>query len=385
MAYSSRFNFVGTPVLPKEKADSKRPFCKEINKTDPKTKRKRKMFSMSFGVKESDMNMAFVEVFGSEQETILTMDTDNEKIEIDWGDRLDSDTIEQVANYRKYTVDLGDDFGGREEFITEYDMILHLKEWLPQYQGKVLVTGQFVREYYAKNKRYYNRFRVQRVFAVDEDTKSRLSLTLDLFYNKDSIDKSDFDETKKMTLSAWISQYINKDEGNKFVPIQLVFSAAKYDLDENDRHKKLFKYKMGYLEVKNKTMVHIPWDIVLVRGAEEVEFDESMLTDAQKEQIELGIKDIDDFRPRGGAYGENIEEFRLFDPKLEGDYTEGLIDTEIKFSEFEEDIFVPAEEETLEEAKEKSKKKSEKKKKQEDEPPFDTDDSDSGIDTDDLF
>lgn len=396
MALQSRFSFVGTIMLPKEKADSKRPFCKTIEKTDAKTKRKKKMLSMSFGVKEGDSNMAFVEVFDSEQETIMTMDTDNEKIEVDWEDRFDEDVIEQVAGYRKYTADLGDDFGGRQEFISGYDFILHLKEWLPKYKGKVMVTGQFVREYYAKNKQYYNKFKVRNVFAVDEDKKNRLSLTLDLFYNKDSIDKADFEESNKIMLSCWIEQYINKDEGKKYVPIQLVFSTAKYDLEENERHKKLFKYKMNYIEVKDKTMVHIPWEVVLVRGAEEAEFDESMLTDAQKEQIELGIKTLDDFKPKGAIFGDKVDEFRLFDPKLEGDYTEGFIDTELSFSEFEESIFVPAEDETIDEAKEKSKKKSDSKKsakkdsskkdKDDDEPPFEPDENENdGVEDDDLF
>lgn len=38
MSYQSRFSFCGTPVIPKQKADTKRPFCKEITKKDEKTK-----------------------------------------------------------------------------------------------------------------------------------------------------------------------------------------------------------------------------------------------------------------------------------------------------------------------------------------------------------
>lgn len=385
MSYQSRFSFCGTPVIPKQKADTKRPFCKEISKKDEKTKETKKMLSMSFGIKETDMNMAFVEAFDSQQKVIKTMDVDNEKMDVDWDDRFDEDIIEKVANYRKYIVDLGDEHGGRQEFITAYDMIEHLREHLPNYDGRVVVTGQFTRDWYAKKKTYFSKFRIQNVFAAPEERKNRLLLTMDLFYNKSSLDDSDFDENKKMTLDCYIEQYINKDEGKKYVPIQVVFSGAKYDL-ENEKHKKLFDYKMKYIKVKNKNMVHIPWEIVLLRGAEEAEFDESMLTDSQREQVELGIKSVDDFRPKGNIYGDRIDEFRLFEPKLEGDYADGVLECDDTADEFEEKIFVPAVDETMEEAKKNSKSAKSKSKKDEDdddEPPFDKDED--VIEDEDLF
>lgn len=387
MSYQSRFSFCGTPVIPKQKADTKRPFCKEITKKDEKTKETKKMLSMTFGIKETDMNMAFVEAFDSQQKVIKTMDTDNEKLDVDWDDRFDEDIISKVASYRKYIVDLGDDHGGRQEFITAYDMIEHLREYLPDYDGRVVVTGQFTRDWYAKKKMYFSKFRVQNVFAAPEERKNRLLLTMDLFYNKASLDDGDFDESKKMTLDCYIEQYINKDEGRKYVPIQVVFSGAKYDL-ENEKHKKLFDYKMKYIKVKNKNMVHIPWEIVLLRGAEEAEFDESMLTDSQREQVELGIKTVDDFRPKGNVYGDHIDEFRLFEPKLEGDYADGVLECDDTADEFEEKIYVPAQDETMEEAKKNSKSSSKAKKDEDedDEPPFDKDNDDKdGVDEEDLF
>ncbi len=387
MSYQSRFSFCGTPVIPKQKADTKRPFCKEISKKDEKTKETKKMLSMTFGIKETDMNMAFVEAFDSQQKVIKTMDVDNEKMDVDWDDRFDEDIIEKVANYRKYIVDLGDEHGGRQEFITAYDMIEHLREYLPNYDGRVVVTGQFTRDWYAKKKTYFSKFRIQNVFAAPEERKNRLLLTMDLFYNKSSLDDSDFDENKKMTLDCYIEQYINKDEGRKYVPIQVVFSGAKYDL-ENEKHKKLFDYKMKYIKVKNKNMVHIPWEIVLLRGAEEAEFDESMLTDSQREQVELGIKSVDDFRPKGNIYGDRIDEFRLFEPKLEGDYADGVLECDDTADEFEEKIFVPATDETMEEAKKNSKSAKSKSKKDEDdddEPPFDKDEDKDDVDEEDLF
>ena len=48
-------------------------------------------------------------------------------------------------------------------------------------------------------------------FAAPEERKSRLMITADLFYNKDSFDDSDFAGNKKITLDCYIEQYINKE------------------------------------------------------------------------------------------------------------------------------------------------------------------------------
>ena len=354
MAITARFNFVGTPFIPKEGA--KRPFFKVLEKTDDKTKKKRTMAGMNFGIKESDINMAFVEAFDSVQDKILTMDVDNEKLTIDWEDRFDEDIVAKVANYKKYVVNLGEDFGGRHEFITAYDFMNYLNENLREYKGKIRATGQFTKEWYAAQEKFTERFRLQNVYAADEDVKPRLALVADLYYNRDSVDKSSFKENKKVYLDAYIEQYINKDEGRKMIPMQVVFSAAKYRVDENDKHKKLFDYKMSYIDTKSKTYVHIPWDIVLIRGSEETEFNETMLTAKQKEQIELGLKKLEDFKPKGTIVGDRVNEYRLFDPRLDGEFADGLVDTEETSSEFEERIYCSAKEETLDEAISNSKK-----------------------------
>lgn len=334
----TRFNFTGTIMLPKK--DAKRPFVKDIEKNG------KRMVSINFGIKESDNNMGFVEAFDSEQEVIKTMNQDNEKIEINWADRFDEDNLNEIALYKKITVDLGEEFGGRKEFMVMYDAIEYLRENLPNYSGKVTVTGQMVKEPY-KGK-YYDKFKFQNIYAVSDEKKNRLLIIPDIYYNKDSVDKTDWKSEKKIYIDGYVQQYINKDEGIKYVPQKFVFNATKYDM-ENEKHKKLFDYKMKYVDVGKKTMQHILWECVMINGAEAVEFDESQLTKAQKEQLELGIRTLDDFRPAGSIFGERINEYRLFEPKLVGDFADGFVDTELSPAEFEEDIYVMPVDEKLEE------------------------------------
>ena len=367
----TRFNFTGTMMFPKK--DSKRPFVKEYEKNG------RKMLSLNFGVKESDNNMAYVEAFDGEQDVIKTMNSDNEKIEIKWADRFEDDVVSSVASYRKTIVDLGeeDDFDGRHEFISMYDAISYLRENLPKYTGKITVTGQMVKEPY-KGK-YFDKFKIQSIYAVADDKKNRLLLTTDIYYNKDSIDKADWKADKKIYVDGYVQQYINKDEGIKYIPQQFIFNASKYD-ESNEKHKQLLDYKLKYIDINKKNIHHLLWECVMLNGAETVEFDESQLTKAQKEQIELGIRKLEDFRPAGSIFGERVNEYRLFEPKLTGDFSDGLIDSEMTPSEFEEEIYVMATDEKLDDVMKKADKKAEKE-----EIPFEEDKSEPEVDDDDLF
>lgn len=380
MALISRFTFVGDLFLPKK--DSKRPFLREFEKTIEGTNKKCQMLSLNFGVKTDNTQIGYVECFGMTRDKIYVFDADNNKLEIDWEDRFDE--IDNIPNYNRFVIDLGEDYGGRQEFLTEYDFIQSLASTLPDYDGRVVVSGTYTKDWYVDGQKWNDRFNIQRVYAAKPDVKNRLAVIAELFYSKDCVDKSEYDDEKKIYLNAYIDQYINKDEGHMLVPFQAVFSSAKYDM-ENEKHKKILKYKMKYIDVKGKKYYHIPWDMVLVNGAEEVEFDESMLTNAQKEQIELGLKTLNDFKPVGDIYGNRITEFRLFDPRLTGDFEDGLVEMEESASEIEEMIYIPPKNETEEEAKEKSKTKKKKPAKVEPEDddedmPFDLDD-----DEDELF
>ena len=360
---NNRFNFVGTISIPKE--TSKKPLLstKTIEYVRNGKKKSMELTSMNFGIKESDTNMAFIEVSDSPRGVIKAKDTDNNDIEIDWDDRKDPDIIATVANYRKYVVNLGEEFDGRQEFLTQFDMIEFLAEKLPEYKGKVLAMGDYQKTY-SKGK-WYEKFRLQNLYAVEEDRKSRLGLTFDFYYNKDSVDKSDFKNEKKIYLDGYTKQYISKDEGNKYVPMQLIFNASKYDL-ENPKHKALYDYRMKYVDIKNKDMVHMAWEVVLLRGAESVEFTYDMLTDAQKEQIDLGVKSLEDFKPKNGVLGDRVNEYRVCEPLLkvvdkDNDFSDGLVSLDMKMSEFEDEIYVPnAVEEKLEDAEDELKKSAKK-------------------------
>lgn len=121
-----------------------------------------------------------------------------------------------------------------------------------------------------------------------------------------------------------------------------------------------------YIDIKNKNMCHLAWEAVLIRGAETIDFTYDMLTPAQKMQVDLGVRELDDFKPKNGVVGDKINEYRVFEPILkdmgkDDDFSNGIVELDMKMSEFEDEIYVPnAVEEKLEDVEEKAEKKAKK-------------------------
>ena len=126
-------------------------------------------------------------------------------------------------------------------------------------------------------------------------------------------------------------------------------------------------------------MHHLLWECVMLNGAETVEFDESQLTKAQKEQIELGIRKLEDFRPTGSIFGDRVNEYRLFDPKLTGDFADGLVDAEMSSPEFDEEVYIMATDENLDDVMNKPEPE------EKEEVTTEEDGKEPEVDDDDLF
>jgi len=363
MAYNSRFNFKGSVVIPKKSMNNGTFARKWFGGTNNDLA----MISLNFGVKVGEHNIGFVELFGMKTPTVYTANVDGETLEVPREQVNEPSIIESVVQYKKIIIDLGSELGGRKEFINEYEAADFLDKNLPKCQSKVRVTGDFMKQ--PSKGKMYNKFIIKHIYALKEEdtTKDQLSLTLDLFYDKDSVDRADYKTEKKIYISAYVEQFFRKNElgekkGRKmFVKQDVVFSAANYK-EDNERHQNLLAYKLKYIDIKDKKKVHIPWECMLVNGAEEVEFNESMLTSNQKEQIELGIKTIEDFTPKENAVSSKITEIRLKDPLLQGDYVNGMVSSDYTTSEFDEDIFSIKRAESLKEvlSNEKAAPKKEK-------------------------
>ena len=333
--------------------------------------------SFNVSVVAEKNNRAYTEVFGMVQDKIKTMDTDNNKVEIDWEDRNDPDIIKSVAGFKKHVVKLGDE---RKEFISDYDFVKYLASHADDLKDiKATVTGQSSVNVY--NGKISQRFTIQNIYEADDESKNQLRITTPYYFNKNSFDFSDWNTEHKIIINGYIQTYIDKDTGNKYVELPTVLDCSKINWD-NEKHVNLVKYKLKMLgcdlvdnkpkfKSKGSNFYSIATILAYQNGAEQVDFTEDMLTDTQKELLELGVKTLEDFRPVGNVYGERVQIYKIVDFDIRGDYENGYVDTELSESEFEDEIYVPIKPESVEDLEEEEEKPSKKSKDVE---PEDSDD-----------
>lgn len=325
-------------------------FCGKVSVSRKAPMVKRETFgsnekaTINFGVK-AGTNMGYVTLNGFKNNTIKTRDVDGNNIEVVWDDRLDEDVVKMVSGTKKFTVNLGE----RKEFITEWDMIEYLEAALAGYEDDIVVTGNFnLRPGTGKySNQVYREFQIQNVFMPGEKDTPHLTMNLDLYYDKDSMDKSDLKTDGKITMHCYTPMWSKADAARKMFKIDTVFNTAVFDMDK-PKHKAIHDYKMRYLETKSRNPVHMNWQLAVVNGAEEVEFSEDTLSEPQKEQIELGISKLEDFR-RGPIFGQRVNELRLVKPLLTGELETCKTAAESDFTarEFEDEIYVPVSDESV--------------------------------------
>lgn len=340
--------------------------------------------SVTFSVASTPNNRGFVEIFGMERDTIKTLDTNKNKIEIDWDDRNEEGVLKTVLqkNVMNFTED------GRKEFIADLDVANFIKDHIFELdKKKVTVTGQVSKDFY--NGKARDRFVVQSIYTADDNVKTGLNILGDFFFTKDSFDASEWKKEHKILIDGYTKEYVATEKKNMYVPRQLVFDCSKIDFD-NEKHVNLVKYRLTQIglgledgmiknNLKAKKVYKIAVVISYTNGAEEIAFDEKELTENQREAIELGIKTLDDFRPKGKIYGDRKIEYKLVDFDLRGDYADGYVALDDTLAEFEDEVYIPAVEESVDDIMNKpttDKKFTQIKDGLEEEPEEDEDDMD---------
>lgn len=342
------FRFVGKVDL--NALDSKLPYMRK-----GKTGKGADYASFNMSVAPEKNNRAFVEVFGMKQDVIKTMNTDNEKIEINWEDRNDSDVVKQVAFYKRFFIELN---GEKKEFISSYDYVQYLIEHADEIKGKeFIVRGSVNANVYNGNVSFRYSFSSMTEIEPDSDVKREMMINSLYFWGADDIDTADWKKQQIINVNAYTYQYIDKDTGSKYVPTPFVIDVSKADLT-NEKVVKVLSFKLKQLgmelvdgniktKIKKNTIVSLPIDCAYLNGNKEIEFDESQLNENQKMAIELGINTIDDFRPKGSIYGTRITILKFKDCDLRDPYNNGCKVEDISLDDFNKEIFATVKEETV--------------------------------------
>lgn len=363
-----RFNFVGK--IGCNDMSSKVPYYKKIEGYDG--------HSLNLICIASNNNRSFLEIAGFKNDTVKYYDNDGNEHEIDWNSRLDEEVVKSSRS--KNVISLLD--GTRKEFISAYDFVKFVADNVDKIKDKRFVITGSVKKNEYKGK-ITDRFTIQSMYEIEEEDerKNQLRVSGEFFFNKDSLDTTDFAKKKKIYLNGYTKE--TKDKKPVYMAKQIVIDCNKIDFD-NENHVARLNFQLMQIgcalddnnKVVNKLKKKfrsINVNLSYQNGNEIQEFDESQLTKTQKTAIELGISKLEDFRPANQIYGERIVVYKFKSWDLRGNYSDGSIEAE---DDVEEMIYTPVQNQSVDDFEKNMNKPEEPKAKKSDAPKADDEDDD---------
>ena len=334
-------------------------------------------------INESSTNGAFVTLEGGynkdngKSNTIFTFSKNSfgekgSKIEVAWADRKESFIRDTVADFKKVVVDLTVDPEAKDayfklrneiynletktenvtsedrlkvkelykkvretvphryEFIHPLDAVEFFGTVAEKVKGKKFrVKGEVTISHWKE--KFYVHYVPTLFELVPDETENKLSAQLDLYFTKHAADKSMFEENKIINYNMYIQSYDSGHKAEKFFPIRTVFNGNKYDT-ESSKYEARLRFVEKYTSVSGKYVHHIPFEVEVYRGAEEVQVSMDTLTPEQREFVEAGIAEVEDFQTKGSTFGASVNEIRLSLPLLKdfgegNDFTRGVVET----------------------------------------------------------
>lgn len=357
MARNGRFNFVGNLT-----------FGKDIKTTTQLGEGKWYKTRANVGVRDNQntqfLNLEFMHE--KQFDTVKIYTKDGDLVDIPNAMTTDENVMSNAADFLKIVVDVETDFEKKKEYtklvfkkrnhemkkeeektqedrdkIVEYSTqikeqaanrfeFVHIKDVIDFFaNNKELMEGKKVRVSGQIKPNYYNgkttlQYIPNFIEFVEDEVENGLKANIDLFFDKDGID--DDTKGKKMFVNGYIWDIVkNRDtkvKEDKLMPLTVVFDYSKTD-DDNADHQMLVEFVKSTFKITNKKYIHKNgMDINVINGREMEEFDESKLTDGQRMAIKLGMKKLEDYKPKGMVFGDRIQELKVVCPDLKA-YPEG--------------------------------------------------------------
>lgn len=355
------FEFVGKISMGKE-TDKFKPY--EESLIQDKWQKKRLKFNVACGTNRHFLTVdSFDAADGTGRILVLSKsdgDKKGEQFFIDFKDRFTSSRLKDVADFKKFVVDLGDrkkrydlkrlvdkietkevitdeelesvgcedetevkkayadSLKLHKEFIAKTDFIDFIKKLIDSGKyadSKFRIRGQVVHSYNEDNADCYTNYVPQKIYLAD-DADETSTANLKFLFGADSLDKDT--DSDKYLLNGWTMSYEQRLKKNIPVPVSVVIPAT--DKDKADKIAKRFS-AMGD-EIKE-----IGIEVHVINGSSRIEITRDMLTEEQVELLDLGLVDMDELRAELGntARGEAIKEYRI--KGFTRGYTNGAQDT----------------------------------------------------------
>ena len=230
----------------------------------------------------------------------------------------------------------------RHEFISEWDYIDFIKKVIgsEKYKDKLFfIRGNGDYQYSDNQQKVYESYIPTRIYLAADDAEPSSTATINIIFNSESLDEMSVEEKGKYYVNGHMMEYDQNRKANIPVPVTIVIPIPEDD-EKGKKKAEAFKHKFM---VDDDTYKEYGAIVNMLNGAQKTEITEDMLTDEQREDLELGIITMDDIRAEigGNVYGERIREYQLVKPAR--GFTKGRQDTVWT----DEDMVIKAIEETV--------------------------------------
>lgn len=216
----------------------------------------------------------------------------------------------------------------RHEFISEWDFVDFIKKVIESGKyadKKFYIKGNGNYQYSDKNERVYESYVPTRIYLADDNAEEYCTATINILFNRDSVDDMSVEEKGKYYINGYMMQYDNNRKGNIPCPVTVTIPVAPEDASDKDK-KKIEAIKRKFV-VEDESWKELGVVVKMLNGAQKTEITDDMLTDEQKEDLECGLITLDDIRADlgGSVYGDRVQEYQ-FD-KIARGFTKGRNDT----------------------------------------------------------
>ena len=305
-----------------------------------------------------------------------------EKVEILWKDRKDPKQIERVANFKRFVIDIEEN--GRRQALERLKTNIHegtpvtdedlkavnltdesqvdtaleesnkkhvefLSEWdFAEFVHKMLESGKyddknfFIRgvlevQYNVEKKQWYTSLKPQRIYLAKPDEKECCVGSCKLYYTKDAVNDALLEDKDKYVVTAYSFEYDSNTKGN--IPYEMAISIPSKipHVKGTDDGKDEVRAKgvVKKFTVEDDTVKEYGIEFNMLDGAQKKEITEDMLSDTQREDLEMGLISWDDIEADFGneVYGERISEY-VYCGIMKG-YTSGPEDVDIEPSKLD--------------------------------------------------
>ena len=214
----------------------------------------------------------------------------------------------------------------RHEFISEWDYIDFIKKVIDseKYKDKLFfIRGNGEYQYSDNQQKVYESYIPTRIYLAADDAEPSSTATINIIFNSESLDEMSVEEKGKYYVNGHMMEYDQNRKDNIPVPVTIVIPVPEDD-EKGKKKAEAFKHKFM---VDDDTYKEYGAIVNMLNGAQKTEITEDMLTDEQREDLDLGIITMDDIRAEigGNVYGDRIREYQLVKPAR--GFTKGRQDT----------------------------------------------------------